>query len=368
MKFKHFALFTITACVFLMFARDAQSCSVPVFRYALERWKPDAYKGVFLFRGEIEESDQLLLQRLKEASGDGEAPLNLVIREVNADTFDTEKLVSLFQGKVPESLPCLAVWYPEQMGKKPPFLREKITPSLVEGLVQSPKRLKLAESLIGGASVVWIFMPSGNGMKDESALNLIRRELDGASAVYAKAPFTILSGAERKRLVYGFPVLTLTRDDPAERIFMETLMKSESDLYEHTDEPMAFPVFGRGRVLGCLFGEYITPQRIQEATAFLSSACSCEAKELNPGVDLLVAAPWDRVVMESFIEEEPLPELTGVLPERDETRDHEKTAANSNDPPAENSGLFRIYALSMAGVVLIVAVSSVVISRRRRNG
>jgi len=338
-----------------------------VFRYALERWKPDAYKGIFLYRNEIAEDDKALLQQLKDASADDEAPLNLVIKEVDADSFDKEKLLNLFQGPIPDKLPRLVIWYPDQMGKKQPFLQERITPSLIKGLAQSPKRRQMAESLIMGASVVWVYLTSGNKLKDESALSLIRQELDIALETYSKAPFTILSGAERKKLSYGFPILTLSRDDPAERVFMETLMKSESDLYEHTDKPMVFPVFGRGRVLGCLFGEYITAEKIHEATSFLSGACSCEVKELNPGVDLLVAAPWDMVVMNSFIEEEPLSELTGVMPESDAAPKYENSTAENRGAPEDNSGLFKIYAVSLTGVILVVAVSGFIISRMRRN-
>jgi hypothetical protein len=365
LRIKFYLFLAITFCAFLVIAQEAQSCSVPVFRYALERWKPDAYKGIYIYRGEISEEDKLLLQQLKEASANDGAPLNLIFREVDVEKFSKEKLTKLLQGPIPDTLPVLVIWYPDQMGKKPPFLREKLTPSLVKDLRLSPKRQQMAESLIKGESIVWVFIPSGNNKKDESTLVFIGQELDTALKKYARNPFSILSGAKRKKLTYGFPILTLLRDDPAERIFIETLMKSESDLYEHTDEPMVFPVFGRGRVLGCLFGEYITKKNIREATAFLSGACSCEVKELNPGVDLLVAAPWDMVVMNSFVEDTPLPELTGVMPEPDEAAGTEDTSPEVDITPEDNSSLFTIYAVSLSGVILIAGILGFIISRRR---
>ena len=366
MKAKYSALLLII-CAFLVIVQDAHSCSVPVFRYALERWRPDPYKGIYIFRDVISEKDQALLNELKDAASNSEAPLNLIVREVNVDSFGEEKLTKILQGPVPDKLPVLMIWYPDQMGKNPPVLNEALTPSLVKGLVQSPKRQQVAESLINGESVIWVFIPSGNTKKDESAMSLIKQELDTALATYSKSPFTILSGAKRKKLSYGFPIMTLSRDDPAERIFIETLLKSESDLYEHLDEPMVFPVFGRGRVLGALFGKYISEKNIQEASAFLSGACSCEVKNLNPGVDLLVAAPWDMVVMNSFVEDEPLPELTGVMPEPDETTEAEDLSFEGDVITEKNPGLYTVFGISLFGVILIVSISGFIIGRWRRD-
>ena len=361
-----FLLILAGFCIFQLFAKDAQSCSVPVFRYALERWKPDPYKGIYIYQNEVSKEDRELLQNIKDSSVN-DTPLNLIIKEVDVGSFSKEKLTELLQGPVPDNLPVLVIWYPGQMGKKSPFLREKLTPSLVKALVQSPKRKKLAEDLINGESIVWVYIPSGNKSKDNDAKAFIRQELDKALKTYSRNPFSILSGARRKELTYGFPMLTVSRDDPEERIFIETLMKSESDLYDYTDEPMVFPVFGRGRSLGCLFGEYITQKNIQEAAAFLSGACSCEVKNLNPGVDLLVAAPWDIVVMNSFIEDEPLPELTGVMPEPAESPGSAEPLIVKEINFESNRSLFAIYGVTLMAVVLLVAVSGFFISRKRKN-
>jgi hypothetical protein len=313
-KFKHFLLILAGFLAILPAVRELYSCSVPVFRYALERWRPDPYKGIYIHKGEIPPQDRALLDQLKEASSYDESPLNLIIREVDVNTFSKEKLEEVLQGPLTDSLPVLKIWYPNQMGKKPPVWSEKLTPSLARSLVQSPKRKQLAERLIKGDSVIFVFIPSGNKKKDDQAMSLIRQELDKSLTGFKRTPFSVLSGGARKLLAYEFPILTLSRDDPGERIFLDMLLKSESDLHEYADEPMVFPVFGRGRLLGCLFGEYITEKHLQEVTMFLAGACSCEVKDLNPGTDLLVAAPWDLVVMDAFVEDIPLPELTGVLP------------------------------------------------------
>jgi hypothetical protein len=354
-------------CAFQLSLRNVQACSVPVFRYAIERWRPDAYKAIFIYRNEISEKDQELLEQLKQGAINPDFPLNLLLQEVDAVTFSEEKLTGLLKGPIPDTLPVIVLWYPGQMGKNPPIWVKQLTPSLVENLLQSPKRKEMAEKLINGDSVVWVFIPSGNAREDDRVKTFIRQELDKVMQTYSDTPFTILSGGKQKKLTYGFPILTVSPDDPAEHLFVDLLLKSESDLYEHTHEPMVFPVFGRGRLLGCLFGEYITEKNIREASAFLSGACSCEVKNLNPGVDLLVAAPWDMVVMNSFIEDEPLPELTGIMPEPDETTEAEGIYSDEGIPTGHNPDLYAVFGISLFGVVLIVAVSGFIVSRQRRD-
>ena len=166
--------------------------------------------------------------------------------------------------------------------------------------------------------------------------------------------------------------MTVSRDDPAEHILVETLMKSEPDLFQHTDEPMVFPVFGRGRSLGCLFGEFISKENINEATFFLSGACSCEVKNMNPGVDLLMAAPWDYVVMYSFVDAEPPPELTGVLPDFDDAKVPVISFGEDSTPEkaviSENhTNPLVLYGVTLAGIILIVIIISVIINQRRKE-
>jgi hypothetical protein len=348
--------------------QDARSCSVPVFRYALERWNPDPYKAIFIYRDKISEKDRALLDQLNQAIFNAEYPLNLRMREVDVATFSKEKLEGLLKGPIPEELPVFAVWYPDQMGKEVPLWTIRLTPSVIQDLMISSKRKQMAESLINGESVVWVFVPSGNSKMDEEAMALIRQELESAVDKYSKTPFYVLSGNRKKELTYGFPILTVSPDDANERFFLDMLLHSESDLLEYTHEPMVFIVFGRGRSLGCLFGEYITSDKIQDAIAFLSGACSCEVKALNPGMDLLLAAPWDQVVMDSFVDDTPLPELTGVMP--DPPAPVEQSAAViPEDVPTEKSNnikksnsVLKSYGIGLGLVLAVVVFAGIVLT------
>jgi hypothetical protein len=59
--------------------------------------------------------------------------------------------------------------------------------------------------------------------------------------------------------------------------------------------PILFPVFGRGRVLGSVFGKELNAGTIFEVAHFLCKECSCQLKELNPGMDLLIQADWPAI-------------------------------------------------------------------------
>jgi hypothetical protein len=364
LKFKHFIWLVLGACSLGILIRGAWPCSVPVFRYALERWKPEPYKGIVIYRNEITQVDEALFRQLEQAASNPEYPLNLLIRKVEVASFSEAKLKELLKGPIPEKLPALAIWYPDKMGKTAPSWILEFNPSIVKAFADSPKRRFLAKSLIDGESIVWIFVPSGNSEKDEKAKAVIRRELDLALNSLKKMPFFILAGSKEKRLTYGFPILTLSRTDPDERFFLDMLLKCESDLYEHSDEPMVFPVFGRGRVLGCLFGTYISQDKIEGVIAYLAGSCSCEVKALNPGTDLLVAAPWDAVVINSYVENTPMPELTGVMPDPPASK---KQSAPDFQGSRGSKTIFANFGITLGSAVVVVMFASLVLTHRRRK-
>jgi O-succinylbenzoate synthase len=90
-------------------------------------------------------------------------------------------------------------------------------------------------------------------------------------------------------------VMRVSRSDPGERMFVRMLMRSQSEEIAG-DVPVLFPVFGRGRILTALAGSAIVAGNLEDAATFLAGPCSCQVKELNPGIDILMAADWDSVV------------------------------------------------------------------------
>ncbi len=312
-QYRRFAFFIlISACL----ARPVFGCAVPVFRYALERWAPDAYDAVIIHRGPLADDDPASsLLKAEEAEF-----LNIQISTMDLETSAENEVTSLLGGAIPETLPALAIWYPLQKGRAVPFWTGEFTPAAVKALIQSPKRLQLAQRLTDGQTAVWIVVESGNAAKDKAAMQILDQQLATATKELKEMATQLAEELETPGLSYEFSTLTISRSDPKEQMLLEMLLKSESDLGDYADEAIVFPVFGRGRTLYALASEGINADTIRETIAFITGPCGCELKMLNPGVDLLMSVNWDAAAMQFYQEfyemaEEPLPELTGVFPE-----------------------------------------------------
>jgi hypothetical protein len=165
-------------------------------------------------------------------------------------------------------------------------------------------------------------------------------------------------------LKIAFSTVRLARTDQAERVFVSMLLETEPDLRTYHDEPMVFPVFGRGRVLYALVGEGINRENISEAAQYLVGACSCLVKAENPGLDLLMLADWDAVPDVSVDVAPPevvaLPDLSAVNtgptdgPGQDQVPSHGRPAV-----------LLANAALATAGVALLSGVLFLWLRKRR---
>ena len=116
-------------------------------------------------------------------------------------------------------------------------------------------------------------------------------------------------------LKIAFSILRLSRENPEESVLRAMLMNLEQDLLdeEFADKPMLFSVFGKGRVLPPLVGLGINEDNALGDCSYLCGPCSCQVKNQNPGMDLLVKADWWAALEgSSVIEEKALPPLSGV--------------------------------------------------------
>lgn len=382
-QYRRFAFFIlISACL----ARPVFGCAIPVFRYALERWAPDAYEAVIIHRGPLADDDQAS-SLLK---GDEAEFLNLSISTMDLETSAENEVTSLLGGAVPETLPALAIWYPLQKGRAAPFWTGEFTPAVVKALIQSPKRLQLAQRLTDGQTAVWIVVESGNAAKDKAAMQKLDQQLATATKELTETATELAEELETPGLSYEFSTLTISRSDPKEQMLLEMLLKSESDLGDYADEAIVFPVFGRGRTLYALASEGINADTIRETIAFITGPCGCELKILNPGVDLLMSVNWDAAAMQFYQEfyemaEEPLPELTGVFPEEaaDTSLDAQGqvvAAAISKSPQPLSApiietperkvrgfGVMGTTAVSLAAILVVAALGTFAMSRFRKG-
>lgn len=263
-------------------ASGARACPVPVYQYSLEHWKTDSYEAV-VHAGETLSEDQLAaVACLESSAGGGEGAANLDLRR-EAGASGAARI---------------ELFYPKATGIRAPVWTGDLSLATARALVASPLRERVGKALAERTSAVWILLESGDKAADDAAENTLRRELERAAKTLV-IPETAEWGGETVKIDHkvNFKILRLGRGDPAETVLVEMLLASEPDLKsDFNDQPMAFPVYGRGLVLYALVGKGINASTIRSATEFLAGPCSCQIKAGNPGTDLLLAVDWEKVV------------------------------------------------------------------------
>jgi hypothetical protein len=319
----------------------APPCNIPVFRYALERWPAAPYDVVAFHRGPLTDEQGAALNVLRGAGA------NLELDRIDVAEPLPPKRQRLVE-KLKLQAPCLVALYP---GSETAAWTGPLTADAAKGLTESPARREVSKRLLAGESGVWVLLDSGDAAKDAAAVGTLQRELKGLERSLKLPPHAaddppLLSDLPVK---VAFSVFRIDRKDPAEAALVSMLMNSDTGL----NGPVVFPIFGRGRALWAMAGDGLNARYISEAGIFLTGACSCEAKEFNPGVDLLFAADWE-AGLAAAPERERIPDP--VLKPR--PPDREATAPS----PAGSSALLWV-ALLVAGLFVALTGRKVLSSR-----
>lgn len=296
----------------LFLAATALACSVPVYRYALERWQPDLFEALIYHRGEIPDAEAQLIVEARKSNY-----ANLVIRTIDLNTETDPDLIELWEDEESNKLPWLVLTYPKAYPYLGPVASGKVSQDVLDGLSTSSMREDIATRLTAGETAVWLLLESGIQEIDdavesnlESRLAHLESKLELPTLEQEDIDAGLVS-ITQDELKVDFSMLRLSREDPAESILVEMLLDSEEDLSDQ-DSPIVFPVFGRGRILYALVGDGINAGTIDQAAEYIVGACSCQVKEQNPGVDLLIAKDWDAAIGNSQIVERELPPLEGA--------------------------------------------------------
>jgi hypothetical protein len=305
--------------IVMMFVRsDLSACSVPVFRYALERWVPDFYGVVVFHRGPLSEEYQSLVDRMDPNKLPSDQFVNFAVTTVDLAEASEPEAIELWEAQETEVVPWMMVSFPWSRLAPDSAWAGPLTDANVDRLVDSPIRREVARRLLKGDSAVWVLLESGDSDQDDLALERLDSRLEHLTTTLELPvlnPADIEEGLisiDEDQLKIAFSTIRLSRQDPVEEFFVRMLLGSEDDLDEY-DEPIAFPIFGRGRVLYGLVGDGIAPEVIDEACVFLTGSCSCEVKEQNPGVDLVMSVDWDRLVTNHHDIDRELPPLSGFV-------------------------------------------------------
>jgi hypothetical protein len=313
------------------------ACSVPVFRYALERWPPSPYELVVFHRGPLDPATEALLQRL-DPFATNHVPANVRPHTVDLDGRPPADRLALREQHPSPTLPAAVLRYPRGAPAQGTLWAGPLNETNLLQLLDSPFRQRLVQRLARGDTAAWVLLESGDPRQDDAAARLLQARLDHLQKTLQIAKLEPSDIANRvmsipeHELKVAFSFLRLSRADPAEALFVRMLLGTEEDLANFKD-PVAFPVYGRGRALFALIGEGINAETIDEAGEFLVAPCSCIVKEENPGLDLLLAADWDSLVRVSATDEPP-PELTSVASFGSESAPTIRGSTNAGAPPA----------------------------------
>jgi hypothetical protein len=262
----------ISALLFIAFASlTAHACSIPVFRYALDRWAADN------FRLEVSAAD---------------AKDETVARFIR--NFGAASALNLDVVRVPEGPSRLLRPHAAETGAAP-IWTGTLTPAALGQLTNSSARIEIVRRVLAGDSAVWILVESGDRAADDADARVLEKRLRYLEQV-AQLPLIDPNDPTSKlgpgpRLAVKFSVLRVNAST-SESSFLAVLAGPKSGL-AGTKEPWIAAVFGRGRVLGAWPAKGFGDEQIEEVCLFLLGACSCQVKNLNPGWDLLLRVDWD---------------------------------------------------------------------------
>lgn len=274
----------------------ALCCNVPVFRFALERWKPDHYQVLLLHRDELTKEQHGLLSDWESVQERKLSNAQLTLIDLQKTAPENKKYAALTAN---QDQPKIALFYPPALKIEEALWTAPLSGTALKQLDDSPLRRELVNRLVQGQTAVWLLVESGNATKDQAAETLLAAEL---KRLEQELKLPVLTDAPEDQLVGGPPLavkFSVLRIPPAkeEEVFRQMLLNCEPDILRR-QEPLVYPVFGRGRSLLPIIGAGIIADNIQEYAEFLVGACSCEIKEQNPGFDLVLAADWDALLKE----------------------------------------------------------------------
>lgn len=262
----------IIAALALLLPTVATACSVPVFRYALDRWPADAFRleaPAAALRGEPITSD---------LRGDDGVRLN-----IEALPLDQEQSARLF--------------FPTQSGEAAAVWSGELNAANYRALVASPARAEIARRLLAGESAVWVLVEGGSPAASDA---LAKRLGEQIAAIEKSAALPLMRPDDPSsqigpgpKLQVQFSLLRIPRATAEEQAFIAMLAGPDGIAALPATQPFAALVFGRGHVAGAWSDEKLTGELVEKACRFLLSECSCEAKHLNPGWDTLMRVNWD---------------------------------------------------------------------------
>lgn len=332
----------LTLVATLVALSSAQACNVPVFRYALERWRPDTYQ-VYLFRdGPLKGEAKAAVERLMQHGPSEKNVANVEVLDIDLEAKPEQGYVDYYNRQGKPKLPWMTVRADNLDRNTVTIWSGTPSEDIVTKLLDSPARREIAKRLLAGETSVWVFLECGEPNTDGAAVGVLDKELKRLAGLL-KLPVLTDDPADKLTakgppLKLAFSILRIAADDENEVLFKAMLKKSESGFeprqvlainnlnanltmllnnqplaavscascfFPPPKEAMTFPIFGRGRMMGGLLGEGVTPENIADGCRILIAPCSCKVKAQSAGFDLLMAMDWDTALDTGKLPDQP---------------------------------------------------------------
>lgn len=253
----------------------ASACTIPVFRYALDRWEADPFRLVVPRAWATDREKVKLLVPLR-----GNALANVLVEESDDPALDRARWLFPHHDAV--------LW------------EGPLESAYLTTVLDSPARQALLRRILAGESVVWVVATTGSDTTEAERIAGRLRFLEQVAELPAQDPDdpdSQLGPGPALRL--RFSVLPLSLDDPAERLFATMLAGPDHAAFVSAGTGFAAPVFGRGRVLGAWPLDELDDAMIEDTSLFLTGRCSCRVKNDNPGWDLLLKVDWETALAQA---------------------------------------------------------------------
>lgn len=253
---------------------NAECCTIPVFRFALDRWEADKFHLVLPAEVAQDTAVQNLLRPLR---ANGKANL-----DISTTRDGTSKSVVLRGPRADD----WELWSGE------------LNATTLSALLDSTARQQLLRQILAGDSLIWVIAESGNA-SDHAPAERIEKRLRFLEQV-ASLPVQDPSDPDSRLgpgppLRLKFSTLRLRLDDPSEHLLLRMLAGPQPD-FDPAKTSFAAAVFGRGRVLGAWPLSMLDDTALENACMFAVGRCGCRLKTENPGWDILLDVDWDKTL------------------------------------------------------------------------
>jgi hypothetical protein len=319
----------------MILCAKAAPCSVPVFRYALERWAPSIYDLWIFHQGALTNEQIAMADELDRLVANAGAPANVTVQWVDIQGAMSPDATKVWREQQPATFPHATLVFAPHGNARGVAYQGPADLASLRQLIVSPLRQEIVRRLLDGDSAVWLLIESGDAAKDSAALTCLTTTLatmaDSLQLPAAEATAGDVRLAESTTPLHiKFPVVRVARSAPEEQGFIQ-LLTSTFTPNPPTDQPVAIAVSGQGRALAKLSGDEIDPGYISAWCDFIAGPCSCQVKAELPGSDLLIAADWTKLRDGRRVEDPVVPSLAAIA---DATKTPVRTPIKAPAPPS----------------------------------